>query len=100
MQIITDEQAAAFNAFLATHDFFYIIGHKEPDGDCVYSCLSMGALLDAKKQSYQLLNAGSFKRAEIKNKAGLFTNVPTFLSEPERRKTGVIMLDCSETARL
>lgn len=100
MQIITDEQAAAFSAFLAAHDFFYVIGHKEPDGDCVYSCLSMGALLDAKKQPYQLLNAGSFKRAEIKDKADLFTNVPTFLSEPERKKTGIIMLDCSETARL
>lgn len=100
MQSITDEQVDAFSAFLAAHDFFYIIGHKEPDGDCVYSCLSMAALLDAKKRSYQLLNAGPFKRAEIKDKANLFANALAFLSEPERKKTGLIILDCSETARL
>ena len=100
MQIITDEQTAAFSDFLRAHDFFYIIGHKEPDGDCVYSCLGMAALLDAKKLPCQLLNAGPFKRTEIKDKADLFTNVPTFLSEPERKKTGLIILDCSEMARL
>ena len=100
MQIITDEQIASFSQFLSSHDFFYVIGHKEPDGDCISSCLGMAFLLDAKKISYQLLSAGPFKRTEIRDKADLFSNVPSFLSEPERKKTGLIILDCSELSRL
>lgn len=100
MQIITDEQIASFSQFLSSHDFFYVIGHKEPDGDCISSCLGMASLLDAKKISYQLLNAGPFKRTEIRDKADLFSNVPSFLSEPERKRTGLIILDCSELSRL
>ncbi|MBR4464700.1 MAG: bifunctional oligoribonuclease/PAP phosphatase NrnA [Treponema sp.] len=100
MQIITDEQIASFSQFLSSHDFFYVIGHKEPDGDCISSCLGMASLLDAKKISHQLLSAGPFKRTEIRDKADLFSNVPSFLSEPERKKTGLIILDCSEISRL
>lgn len=100
MNIITDAQIETFSQFLSSHNFFYVIGHKEPDGDCVYSCLGMAALLDAKKLPYQLLSAGSFKRTEIRDKADLFTNVPTFLSEPERKRTGLLILDCSEMSRL
>ena len=100
MKIITDIQVEDFSNFLTSHDFFYIIGHKEPDGDCISSCLGMAALLDARQISYQLLNAGPFKRTEIRDRADLFTNVPTFLSEPERKKTGLIILDCSEMSRL
>lgn len=100
MNIITDAQIETFSQFLSSHNFFYVIGHKEPDGDCVYSCLGMAALLDAKKLPYQLLSAGSFKRTEIRDKAELFTNVPTFLSEPERKRTGLLILDCSEMSRL
>lgn len=100
MQIITDEQIASFSQFLSSHDFFYVIGHKEPDGDCISSCLGMASLLDAKKISYQLLSAGPFKRTEIRDKADLFSNVPSFLSEPERKRTGLIILDCSELSRL
>ena len=100
MQIITDEQIASFSQFLSSHDFFYVIGHKEPDGDCISSCLGMASLLDAKKISYQLLSAGPFKRTEIRDKANLFSNVPSFLSEPERKRTGLIILDCSELSRL
>lgn len=100
MNIITDAQIETFSQFLSSHNFFYVIGHKEPDGDCIYSCLGMAALLDAKKLPYQLLSAGPFKRTEIRDKAELFTNVPTFLSEPERKRTGLLILDCSEMSRL
>ena len=100
MNIITDAQTETFLQFLSSHNFFYVIGHKEPDGDCIYSCLGMAALLDAKKLPYQLLSAGPFKRTEIRDKAELFTNVPTFLSEPERKRTGLLILDCSEMSRL
>ena len=100
MQIISDEKITEFDAFLKTHDFFYIIGHKDPDGDAVFSCLGMADILKAKGLSYQLLSAGPFKRPEIRAKAKFFSNEMTFLAEPERKKAGVIILDCSENARL
>ncbi len=100
MQIISDESIAEFKKFLDSHEFFFIIGHKEPDGDAIYSCLGMAEILQKLNLQYQLLSAGPFKRNDIRDKAGLFTNTPAFLSEPERKKTGLIILDCSEMARL
>jgi phosphoesterase RecJ-like protein len=100
MKIITDEQINDFKAFLDSHKFFYVIGHKEPDGDCIYSCLGMARLLDKLNLEYQLLNAGPFKRNEVADKAEFFSATPTFLSEPELKKTGLIILDCSEYKRL
>ena len=100
MKIITDEQVDKFKNFLSEHDFFYIIGHKEPDGDCIYSCLALSKILDKLSLEYQLLNAGPFKRNEVSDKANLFSSTAQFLSEPERKKTGLIVLDCSEQKRL
>lgn len=100
MQIISDEKINEFKAFLEKHDFFYVIAHKDPDGDAIFSCLGMKDILEAKGLNYQLLSAGPFKRPEIRNKAKFFTNQMTFLSEPERKKAGLIVLDCSELERL
>ena len=55
-----------FKNFILQHEFFFVIGHKEPDGDCVASCLGIAAILDYFKKEYQLLSAGPFKRNEIK----------------------------------
>ncbi len=100
MQIISEDKIKEFETFIASHDFFFIIGHKEPDGDAVYSCLGMAYLLDTKNKPYQLLSAGPFKRNEIRKYESKFTDTPQFLSEPERKKTGLIILDCSEMIRL
>lgn len=100
MQIISDEKIGEFKNFLDSHVFFYVIGHKDPDGDAIYSCLGMKDVLEAKNLSYQLLSAGPFKRPEIRNQARLFSSEMKFLSEPERKKTGLIILDCSEMSRL
>ncbi len=100
MKIVTDEQIQNLRNFLNTHEFFFIAGHKEPDGDCVYSCLTMSSILKKLNLEFQLLNAGPFKRNDISDKADLFTDTPQFLSEPDRKKTGLIILDCSELKRL
>ncbi|MBQ8014180.1 MAG: bifunctional oligoribonuclease/PAP phosphatase NrnA [Treponema sp.] len=100
MQIISDEQIADFKAFLEQHTYFYVAGHKDPDGDAIYSCLAMKDILEALNLSYQLLSAGPFKRPEIRSKAKYFSNEMIFLSEPERKKAGLILLDCSEFSRL
>jgi len=100
MQIISDVKISEFKEFIKSHDFFYVAGHKDPDGDAVYSCLAMADFLDAQGIKYQLISAGPFKRPEIREKANFFSKEMTFLSEPERKKSGLIILDCSEMARL
>ncbi|MBQ0051755.1 MAG: bifunctional oligoribonuclease/PAP phosphatase NrnA [Treponema sp.] len=100
MQIISDEKIKNFEAFISSHDFFYVAGHKDPDGDAVFSCLGMAEILKSKGLEYQLLSAGPFKRPEIRSKAKFFSNEMKFLSEPERKRTGLIILDCSEQQRL
>ena len=100
MQIISDEKISEFKAFIEAHDFFYVIGHKDPDGDAIYSCLGMRDFLKAQNLKYQLLSAGPFKRPEIREHAKLFSNEMTFLSEPERKKAALLILDCSEMSRL
>ena len=93
MQIISDEKINEFYTFLSSHDFFYVISHKDPDGDAIFSSLGMKDILEAKGLSYQLLSAGPFKRPEIRNKAKFFSNQMIFLSEPERKKAGLKNLD-------
>lgn len=100
MIIISDEKIKQFESFLSGHDFFYVIGHREPDGDAIFSCLALAEILKSKGLEYQLLSAGPFKRNEIKPKARLFSSEMKFLSEPERKKAALIMLDCSEYSRL
>ena len=100
MTEITDEQIEQFSSFVKSHSFFYIIGHKEPDGDCISSCLGMKAILEHFNKPYQLLSAGPFKRNEIKEFEQLFSNEMDFLTEAERKETGLILLDCSELSRL
>ena len=100
MDIISNEEAEKFSNFIKAHEFFFIIGHKEPDGDCVASCLGIAAIIKTFGKEYQLLSAGPFKRNEIQKFEKLFTNTPVFLDEAQRKQTGLIITDCSEFSRL
>lgn len=100
MRGVTDSEAAEFKQFIDTHDFFLIAGHKEPDGDCMASCLGVKAILEHYGKEYQLLSAGPFKRNEVKRFEKLFTNEMEFLDQQDREKTGLIIVDCSEIIRL
>lgn len=100
MQIIPDSNIQAFKDFINNHDFFLIIGHKDPDGDCIASCLGIAGILDSFKKKYQLLNAGPFKRVEIAPYSDYFTSEMEFLDDGERKQTGLIITDCSELNRV
>ncbi|MCR4954422.1 MAG: bifunctional oligoribonuclease/PAP phosphatase NrnA [Treponema sp.] len=100
MDILTASEAEKFSNFIKSHDFFFIIGHKEPDGDCIASCLGIAAILKSFNKEYQLLSAGPFKRNEIQKYEKQFTNTPVFLDEAQRKQTGLIITDCSEFTRL
>ena len=97
---LSQEQIASFGKFVKKHGHFIIIGHKEPDGDCMASSLGVSYILDHFGKEYLLLNAGPFKRSEVKHFAPLFKQELPFMSEQDRKETGLIIVDCSELSRL
>lgn len=100
MRILTREETESFRLFVQSHDFFFVAGHKEPDGDCVSSCLSIALLLEKYAKSYQLLSAGPFKRTEISAYESRFSSQMRFLSDEEMGRSALIIVDCSEVSRL
>ena len=100
MILLTKEQTDSFKSFLEAHDSFLVAGHKEPDGDCIASSLGISYILKHLNKPHLLLNAGPFKRTEIKKYAGLFTKNIPFMTKQESEKCGLIIVDCSETQRL
>lgn len=100
MKEILEEDFNNLRQFVENHDFFFVAGHKEPDGDCIASCFGIKGILDAFNKPYQLLSAGPFKRNEIKSFENVFSATMDFLDENERKKTGLIIVDCCEIVRL
>ncbi|MCR4789871.1 MAG: bifunctional oligoribonuclease/PAP phosphatase NrnA [Treponemataceae bacterium] len=95
---VTQEQAKNFETFIDSFDFFYVTGHKEPDGDSIASTLGIVALLKKKNKAYQLISVGPFKRPEIKKFEKYYSK------EPDKnhfdKKSALIMVDCSENERI
>jgi len=88
----------ALLAFLRDHDSFLVIGHQEPDADCLGSQMALGSFLTRRNKSVKLFNHGPFKRAEINRYSPLFSlRVDPFdkISRP-----GVLILDCSSLDRI
>ncbi len=99
MNVITKEQLISFKDFIDKHEAFYITGHKEPDGDCLTSSLGVAQIIKKIGKPYQLLSSGPFKRTEIKKYENLFSKSCKILHE-NRKKIGLIIVDCSEFERL
>ncbi|HTP59585.1 MAG TPA: bifunctional oligoribonuclease/PAP phosphatase NrnA [Spirochaetia bacterium] len=82
--------------FLKTHDSFLILGHKEPDGDCVASQITMASIVSGLGKKASLHSVGPFDRPEIEGFAEQFTG-----SIPSEKLSGaaVIIVDCSTPDR-
>jgi phosphoesterase RecJ-like protein len=82
--------------FIRRRDKFLIVGHKEPDGDCVGSQLALTSALRRLGKEAVPCSAGPFKRPEI------IPYQDRFISEvDEIRRVGAcaIILDCSALCR-
>ncbi|AAS11996.1 MULTISPECIES: DHH family phosphoesterase [Treponema] len=86
--------------FLNAYENFIIAGHKEPDGDCIGSCLAMSFFLKRKNKNCILMSAGPFKRTEIKEYEHLFTDKLKISDKINPKTTGLIILDCSNFDRV
>lgn len=89
--------------FLSSYDEYIIAGHKEPDGDCIGSCLAMRSFLARRGKKTRLVSAGPFKRPEIKQYEHLFVtkiDMGGSVKADPAPSTALIVLDCSDIARL
>ena len=84
--------------FIDRHQTFYVIGHKEPDGDCVGSQLALGSFLKRSGKGVALCSAGPFTRTEILAYEGRFT--PIVPAEKASERAAAIILDCSSLGRI
>jgi phosphoesterase RecJ-like protein len=82
--------------YIKTGSKFIIAGHKEPDGDCVGCQLALRSALMRLGKEAIVCSAGPFKRAEIKEYAVQFVEVP---SEEEKLNAKIIVVDCSGMER-
>jgi bifunctional oligoribonuclease and PAP phosphatase NrnA len=84
--------------FIGRHRRFVIVGHKEPDGDCVGSQLALGSFLERRGKSVSLVSAGPFKRPEVQCYETLFLPLPP--ADWPQDGDACILLDCSDISRV
>lgn len=84
--------------FFDRHDRFFIIGHKEPDGDCVGSQLALASFLRRMGKGTALCSAGPFTRTEIMPFESRFS--PIVPDERATERAAAVILDCSSLGRI
>ena len=84
--------------FLGKYSSYLVVGHKEPDGDCVGSQLALGSFLRRRGKKVALLSAGPFTRTEIMPFEHAFSVYPP--SGLDERNAATIILDCSSLQRI
>ena len=82
--------------FIRAHGRFIILGHKEPDGDCISSQLAFAHLLEQLGKEHRLVSAGPFDRPEIAPYEGLFARD---VDEGMLAGAVIVILDCSTPDR-
>ncbi len=84
--------------FLSRHRRYLVLGHVEPDGDCVASQLVFVRLLARMGQSAAAFSLGPFDRPEIAPFAPRFRN--SFEPDDLRGDPAVVVVDCSTAERI
>ncbi len=82
--------------FLRAHESFIVLGHKEPDGDCIASQITVARIVTALGKKATIHSVGPFDRPEIEGFADRFTSV---IPDEELRGAAVIIVDCSTLDR-
>ncbi len=83
---------------LREREHFIVIGHLNPDGDCLSSQFAVEALLHFLGKEVTLANAGPLTRSEISHLDGQF--VSEISPELYRKNPLVVVVDCSSADRL
>lgn len=86
-------------SFLERYSSYLIVGHKEPDGDCVGSQLALASFLSRRGKKAVLLSSGPFARTEIAEYAPRFADSidPAIVASGS---CAVVVMDCSSLSRI
>jgi len=84
--------------FIEQHDCFYVIGHREPDGDCIGSELALASFLRSMGKRVHVLSSGPFTKSEILQFEHKFKNSAP--PENDYERAAAIVLDCSSLSRI
>lgn len=90
----------AFRTFITAHSLFFIVGHKEPDGDCVACSVGLKAIVEHFDKKALLINAGPFLKSEIAPYENQFTSKVPFMTAADKAQAALILCDCSELSRI
>lgn len=83
---------------LKSGESFVLLGHSEPDGDCIGSQLALGRYLERKGKQVSLVSPGPFQRVELEAyKKDFRSHIPR---ELDKKKTIAVILDCSTLERI
>ncbi len=83
---------------LERESLFCIVGHSEPDGDCIGAQLGLGHFLRRIGKEVALLSPGPFERPEIREYEKQFSTA--MAADFRTRRPTVIVLDCSSLERI
>jgi bifunctional oligoribonuclease and PAP phosphatase NrnA len=83
--------------FIAARQLFFIVGHKEPDGDCVSSELALSSALCRLGKVAYPCSAGPFTRPDIASFENRFQD--SIPPELKSMNAAVIVVDCSNIQR-
>ena len=82
--------------FIQTHESFVVVGHEDPDGDCLCSQLAIDSLLRRMGKLSCLVSPGPFARSEIVVYQKRFE---TSLARAGANPEAAIVVDCSTAER-
>jgi len=86
--------------FIRSHGSFLVLGHREPDGDCIASQIACARLLESLGKKATLHSAGPFDRAEIEAFAESFSSeIAAGPRNGGAEDPAVIIVDCSTPDR-
>lgn len=95
--MIHPEPPEAFLDFLRAHSLYFVVGHKEPDGDCLSSQVALAGILKGLGKVAYLCSSGPFTRPEVASMENMFQDcVP---EELKSRDAAAIVVDCSSLSR-
>ena len=90
--------------FINKYKVFFIIGHQEPDGDCLGSQTALASFLGRRGKTPLLCSPGPFIRTETMEIEPLFkktiAEAAASAGSPVKEDCAVIILDCSTPERI